>query len=295
MALSLFFSSVLLSAENREIKSLDNSDPSVKIIREDVKKSLYVTMSARDVSEMPELRFFTYKVKKDDTFFKIQSRCSMDMDTLMTVNMLASARDIIPGRVIYIPNIRGTIVPTSDPEKFESALKSSGIKKEYILRVNRAKDFSKDYMFIPGGKVSTLERSLFIGSGFINPLPGGRRTSGFGTRKNPFDGKYFHFHTGVDIACPIGSKVAAARDGTVVSVGLEGGYGNLVVLRHDHNYYTYYGHLSGAKVKPGDVVKAGDIIASSGNTGRTTGPHLHFEVRRGGNPVNPGMLLNRKI
>ena len=83
----------------------------------------------------------------------------------------------------------------------------------------------------------------------------------------------------------------AARDGRVIFTGFQGGYGNLVVIQHEHGYRSYYGHLSRPLVKVGDRVKHGAVIARSGNTGRTTGPHLHFEVRRGRMAVNPGILL----
>jgi murein DD-endopeptidase MepM/ murein hydrolase activator NlpD len=73
--------------------------------------------------------------------------------------------------------------------------------------------------------------------------------------------------------------------------GIEGGYGKLVVIEHEYGYRSFYGHLSRPLVKPGDAVKRGAVIALSGNTGRTTGPHLHFEVRRGGTAVHPGVLI----
>ncbi|HSA16417.1 MAG TPA: M23 family metallopeptidase, partial [Spirochaetota bacterium] len=72
-----------------------------------------------------------------------------------------------------------------------------------------------------------------------------------------------------------------------------GGYGHLVVIQHEMGYRTYYGHLSGYNVKPGETVEPGDLIAYSGNSGRTTGPHLHFEIRRGGTAVNPSLYLHR--
>ena len=138
-----------------------------------------------------------------------------------------------------------------------------------------------------------MERSLFLGTGFGNPLKGGKKTSGFGTRRDPFSNR-MEFHRGIDIACEPGTPIHAARKGTVVSCGYEGGYGLLVVIRHSHDYYSYYGHLSRIRVKQGDQVNAGDLIALSGNTGRSTGPHLHFEVRKGEKAINPGILLKMR-
>jgi len=95
------------------------------------------------------------------------------------------------------------------------------------------------------------------------------------------------FHKGVDIGVPVGSGVAAPADGKVVSVGYESGYGLMVVVEHRHGISTVYAHLKAAEVEPGDEVERGARIAQSGMSGRTTGSHLHYEVRLNGQPVDP--------
>ncbi|WP_243359871.1 M23 family metallopeptidase [Fundidesulfovibrio terrae] len=95
------------------------------------------------------------------------------------------------------------------------------------------------------------------------------------------------FHKGVDIGVPVGSGVAAPADGKVVSVGYESGYGLMVVLEHRHGISTIYAHLKSSEVEPGDEVARGTRIAQSGMSGRTTGSHLHYEVRVNGQPVDP--------
>jgi murein DD-endopeptidase MepM/ murein hydrolase activator NlpD len=117
-------------------------------------------------------------------------------------------------------------------------------------------------------------------------LPAGRVTSAFGWRKDPIDGAV-KLHKGMDVAMPIGSDVPTARDGTVAFSGEMPGYGLTVVVQHDVHTSTRYAHLSEVLVKPGDAVTAGQTIAHSGNSGRTTGPHLHFEVLEDGLAVNP--------
>ncbi len=115
-----------------------------------------------------------------------------------------------------------------------------------------------------------------------------RITSNYGYRHR-------RMHRGVDLGYPEGTPVAAAWDGIVrISKGTAntGGYGNLVVIRHDNGLETYYGHLSRRLVNPGQVVKAGDIIGLGGNTGRSYGSHLHFEVRYLGNDINPNRLID---
>lgn len=113
-----------------------------------------------------------------------------------------------------------------------------------------------------------------------------RLTSSFGERHDPIEGDV-RAHAGLDLAAPAGTPVRAAGPGVVVRAGDAGGYGNMVVIDHGGGVTTRYAHLARADVKPGDHVAAGAAIGAVGQTGRTTGPHLHFEVRRDGQPVDP--------
>lgn len=100
-------------------------------------------------------------------------------------------------------------------------------------------------------------------------------------------------HYGVDLSYPMGTPVVAAFDGIVrVSKGRAGGYGDLIVIRHDNKLETYYGHMSKRYVNPGQLVSAGDTIGLGGSSGRSTGPHLHFEVRYMGVPFNPARIID---
>jgi murein DD-endopeptidase MepM/ murein hydrolase activator NlpD len=94
-------------------------------------------------------------------------------------------------------------------------------------------------------------------------------------------------HTGIDIAAPYGSAVKAAEGGEVIWVGYEGGYGKLIKIDHGANYVSYYGHLSKYYVNVGDKVYKGQKIGAVGNTGNSTGPHVHFEIRKNGVVQNP--------
>jgi murein DD-endopeptidase MepM/ murein hydrolase activator NlpD len=118
-----------------------------------------------------------------------------------------------------------------------------------------------------------------------------RISSTFGNRKDPFTGR-LAFHSGNDFAAPQGTTVLSAGAGTVSFVGQISGYGNVVEVTHAGGLITRYGHLSAFLVKEGDVVSTGTPIARVGSTGRSTGPHLHFEVRRADNAVDPARYLN---
>lgn len=121
---------------------------------------------------------------------------------------------------------------------------------------------------------------------YIKPLSGGRQTSGFGRRKAPTKGASTN-HKAIDWATPTGTAIWASSGGTVSVAGWQSGYGYVVYINHPDGNQTRYGHLSKILVSPGQKVKQGQKIALSGNTGRSTGPHLHFELRVNGTPVNP--------
>jgi murein DD-endopeptidase MepM/ murein hydrolase activator NlpD len=122
-------------------------------------------------------------------------------------------------------------------------------------------------------------------AGLVMPLRG-PLTSRFGYRRHPLFGRR-HFHAGIDIAAPRGTPVRAAAAGTVIFAGWYGGYGKLVILDHGEGASTLYGHLSAILVAAGARVARDQVIGQVGSTGYATGPHLHFEVRQGGRPVDP--------
>lgn len=129
-------------------------------------------------------------------------------------------------------------------------------------------------------KAAVVERGTIVPPTYIKPLAGGRFTSGFGRR-------WGRMHKGVDWACPIGTTVYASCAGTVIQASYNGGYGNNVVISHADGRLTRYAHNSKLLVKVGQKVEQGEPIALSGSTGRSTGPHVHFEIYIGGAAVNP--------
>lgn len=108
----------------------------------------------------------------------------------------------------------------------------------------------------------------------------------------PAEKDQIQFHKGLDIAVAYGTDVIAAATGKVIFAGEKGGYGNCVIISHGNGLATLYGHLSSISIKENQDVKAGDIIAKSGNSGRSTGPHLHYEVHKNNTPVNPKLFMN---
>lgn len=150
----------------------------------------------------------------------------------------------------------------------------------------------------------TLKRLIRSKESFVNSIPAiqpvanedlNQMASGFGYRLDPFY-RTFTFHPGMDFTVEIGTEIFATGDGIVQKTANDGwGYGNHVVIDHGFGYSTLYGHLSKIVVSPGQTVKRGQLIGHAGNTGRSTGPHLHYEVRRGGNPLNPAFFYHNDL
>jgi murein DD-endopeptidase MepM/ murein hydrolase activator NlpD len=129
---------------------------------------------------------------------------------------------------------------------------------------------------VPGGRP--------VESGYISSL--------YGQRTDPFDGSQAT-HRGIDFAGIAGTQVLAVADGIVSHTGLDGGYGRMIEITHGNGYVTRYAHNAKILVKPGQTVKRGDPVALMGSTGRSTGPHVHFEVLRDGKPMNPLSFVSR--
>ena len=119
----------------------------------------------------------------------------------------------------------------------------------------------------------------------------GKINNEFGFRRNPFGGRAYEFHPGMDIDGERGDQVTASANGTVVKAVYQGGYGNMVEVDHGNGIHTRYGHMSRLEVKEGDAITRGQLIGEIGSTGRSTGPHLHFELRYNDKPINPRHFL----
>lgn len=185
-----------------------------------------------------------------------------------------------------------TIIPTDEIFLGESKVIEGepGLRKQVVEVMSKSGEITSTKVIKDNIVKEEVNKKIYRGTknpydygiAFLNePTRGGYLTSGYGERWNSF-------HKGIDIGGKIGDDVLVALDGEVVYAEFNnGGYGNLIIVKHDSDMLTYYGHLDDFYVKTGDVVKKGDIIGALGNTGFSTGPHLHFELRVDGNPVDP--------
>jgi murein DD-endopeptidase MepM/ murein hydrolase activator NlpD len=239
-------------------------------------------------TEDPYLKLFFYRVKQGESVYSISRQFDVPMDTLISLNSMNDAHTIGVGDRLLVPNMRGILYTVKDGDTIEKIAKEYDINADDIVYANEI-DADKIaeglILFLPNARLSEKERARALGHYFTKPLRG-RFTSGYGMRRHPIT-RRMTFHTGIDIAAPTGTPIAAAREGRVVFAGWKGGYGKVVVIRHQFGYETWYAHMSTILVRNGQYVQMGQRIGRVGNTGVSTGPHLHFEVRRYGRPTNP--------
>ncbi len=260
---------------SRPLKNLKPGNPDLKRLRREIADNLKAT-ARRGELRWP-VRYLRYTLRADENFYFVMAKVSQDADTIASLNGLANPNALGPGQSILIPNARGLFLKAKDPAE---------LAKRYQVS-SKAIRPAGEFWFLAGQKYLPKEMAYFRGDGFLPPLKTGRVSSRFGMRSDPFTRRRT-FHGGLDIAAPRGTPVHASRGGKVIRVSKKAkGYGKLVVIQHKFGYRTYYGHLSAILVRKGQSVKADQIIGKVGSTGRATGPHLHFEVRKNGQRKNP--------
>jgi len=241
-------------------------------------------------SKSPPLSIFRYIPLPSEDIFSVAAAFNLPYDTLATLNGWNAPGFFSAGDEILIPNIPGVFVPAAPEDEWEESLSETARSSDAIeVAIRLENDRNRMFSFYPGDKFSSDERISFLGSLFSSPAKQGSITSSFGYRTDPFTGE-LSFHPGIDIRLPIGTPVFTARNGTVHDIGTLRDYGLYVIINHDGGYQTVYAHLEEVLVKIGQRVGTDDKIAFSGNSGISTGPHLHFEIRKNGKPTNPATL-----
>jgi len=244
-----------------------------------------------------DLALFQYRTRAEDSLFSLAGRFNLPYETLATLNGLRVASAVKPGVLLVIPTQPGIFIAVDHPGELDrliDARLSSATVNEIRLVVHRATG-PETMMFFQGVRFHPLERAFFLGILFRFPLPSARLTSSFGIRSNPFTG-HPTFHAGIDLAAPSGTDVYAARDGRIVEIGvMDRVLGNYVKIDHGDGYQTVYGHMSVVLTSLHQEVRSGTIIGKVGSTGMSTGPHLHFEIRRQGFAEDPVPLLPGKL
>jgi murein DD-endopeptidase MepM/ murein hydrolase activator NlpD len=235
----------------------------------------------------------SYTVKEGDSISKISGDRAISMDAIIALNGITNARRLRAGDLIRIPNMDG-IPYTVKPEDTLSRISSSlGVPLEAILDANDIQSDSISpgtVLFIPGARMKPEDLKLALGDFFIYPIRG-QLTSPFGWRNDPISGVR-RYHAALDLAAPTGAPIKAAMDGKIATVGLNSVYGRYIIISHSGGFQTMYAHMSLTSVRQGASVRQGQKIGEVGNTGYSTGPHLHFAVFKNGKAVNPLEFLH---
>ena len=249
---------------------------------------------------IPGIRFSSYQVIQGDTFFDLSKKFNLQEHTLRSLNQANDTSEPKVNTWLTIPSKNGIFHTIRSGESLADISRAYEISLKEIIENNLAKG-DKDIrpgevLYLPSadylsrGDVRWIAlASIETNKGFVKPTTG-RFADGFGERTHPITGK-LAFHEGLDLAPGRGAHVVASQDGEVIFADIKAGYGRLVILNHGNGLTSWYAHLDKILVKLKTYVKRGELIGKVGNTGRVTGPHLHFEIRLNGVPQNPFLYL----
>jgi len=247
---------------------------------------------AEDSQDLPPppatLSYSTYTVRKGDTLGGIAKRFGLSMDSIISANGISSAQAVRSGAALRIPSMDGLVHRVRSGESISSIAKRYKIDQTRLVDANDLGSSTLaqgQSLFIPGARLAEADLKQVLGEKIAWPARG-PLSSYFGYRPDPFTGVR-RFHSAIDIVMNTGTPVRAAAAGAVSDVGYNAVFGNYIILSHGGGLQTMYGHLSSSAVAKGAKVAQGSMIALSGNTGYSTGPHLHFGIFKGGVAVNP--------
>lgn len=250
------------------------------------------------LSLVPAPDIIEYEVQPGETLEQIAARFGVSVEALVgsNANAIDNLHSLEPGTILKIVK-NGVLHAVKPGQTLTDIARTYGVPLAEIVHANRLEDreyiYPGEEFFIPGAVRSPTWTYLQMAGGrrslFAWPVRG-VLSSGFGPRIHPISGEP-HFHQGIDIEVPEGTEVYAASTGKVLVAGRHSGYGLYIVLQHSHGYRTLYAHLAEIGVYRGQFVEGGQVIGRSGNTGNSTGPHLHFEILQYGRPLNPLALL----
>lgn len=239
-----------------------------------------------------EERILRHTVSDGESIADVAAALDVSVLVLLASNRLFGSEQLQPGQVLYASQ-EGLLHTIQPGQTLTDISLVYAIPVETLAEANGLTAggtiYAGDRILIPGLSTSfwadVVVLSRGVASQFIWPV-GGEVVSTFGPRVHPVLGNREH-HDGIDIDVPEGTTIRAAAGGTVSFYGEQPGYGNLMILEHGGGYYTLYGHLEGSIASTGRTVDMGQPIALSGNTGISSGPHLHFEIRNGEFPIDP--------
>jgi murein DD-endopeptidase MepM/ murein hydrolase activator NlpD len=253
-----------------------------------------VFISAPQISLAIEIQ---HKVKAGETLTRIAKKYGVPIKSIAQANNLKSIDHLQIGEKLVIPVDAKTLNAGGSADGTWHTIQP-GDTLISIARKHNIKDWKELQKInnISSPKHLKIGQEIFVPDGdsigFAIPLRVGLAvTSHYGYRKHPVT-RHYRLHEGIDFRASIGTRIYASKTGTVTYAARKGGYGKTVSIQHEDDFSTSYGHLSRIYVSVGDFVRQGQVIGLSGNTGISTGPHLHFEIRYKGKSENPARHLD---
>jgi LysM repeat protein len=234
----------------------------------------------------------SYIIRKADSLASVAKKFRLRQDTIISINNIRNPSGFKVGRELTIPNMDGISHRVGSGDSLPSIAKRYGVDMTKLADANNLTSASLKAgsdMFIPGARLAPTALQGFYAIKMIWPARG-RISSPFGYRANPFTGVRT-FHAGMDIVVSTGTSVKTIMDGSISDTGYNGVFGNYIIVTHGEGYQTLYGHLSAVGVRKGQNVSQGSVIGRSGNSGYSTGPHLHLGLFKKGTAINPAKLL----
>jgi len=239
------------------------------------------------------LLYNSHIVKSGENISSLAINFGLNQDSIISFNKIANTRLLQIGKILKIPNQDGILHTVKKGDTLSAISEKYKADGEAIMVANELfsdKIVPGTDLFIPGAKLDWTMLQEINGDLFIWPV-NGAVTSFYGWRRDPFNRNRRHFHSGIDIRGSTGTPVRAAMAGRVSAVGYDNVFGNYVIINHHSGYRTLYGHLSVIRARNGVYVSQGERIGDVGNTGQSTGAHLHFTVYKNGATVNPLALM----
>lgn len=242
-------------------------------------------------AERKKPTILVHTVRSGETLWDIANSYGISVNSIMSSNDIANSNRIRIGQELDILTVKGVLHEVAYGESVWEIAQRYGVPLAEITEVNSIADPGRirpgEKIVVPGA-TQLLIRDVLVVNGQLQKAfdwPARARIS------SPFGPRWGGMHNGIDIAVVTGTPIRAAADGRVIYSGANGGYGIMVMIDHGSGVETRYAHHSRNVVSVGQTVKRGDIIAYSGNTGNSTGPHLHFEIRQNNKPVDPIKFL----
>ena len=307
----------LKNASNNEYKEI-SFDEKVEVKAEFaalsrlMEKEEIVSFLVKGTNEIKE-----HEIQSGESFWTIAKRYNMSLESLIAANPDANPEKIkigqrinlvVPKPLISVKTVEAAAY--NDKVKYEQKVEFSDAMYKNESRVKVAGQYGEREVTAEITRINGIEKGRVILSEKILKAPkteilvkgtkevpvrkgtGSFTTPARGSLSSRFGMRWGRRHNGIDIAAPIGTPVKASDGGVVIFAGTDGAYGKLIKVDHGGGFVSYYGHLSKFYVKKGEKIFKGQKIGAVGNTGRSTGPHLHFEIRKNGTPQNPLKYIN---